>query len=96
MLHPGKHDQTTGTMAQAMETAFLDQWPHFNGDLPLPAGKQLAALRLFFVAVAQGMVQHLRDHPEAFNVTTASAGSGDGSHTHPAEVASISTTGTTA
>jgi hypothetical protein len=112
MLIPGKHNATAGTMAGAIEAAFLDQWPLFNPDLPEPEGKQLAAMRLLFVAVAQGVVQHLRDHPDAFAVTVTAAdhthsdgahthGDGShahsgGSHNHPAAISVISTTETTA
>ena len=83
-------------MAELMEDAFLAEWSHFNPSLPIPSEKQLKGIRLMFVAVAQGVVQHLREHPEAFDVTTDSAGSGGASHTHNGEVSSISTTGTTA
>ena len=69
-------------------------------------------MRLFFVAVAQGVVQHLRDHPEAFTLSVANTthnhsggahvhGDGshahsDGSHTHPASVTQITAQQTTA
>ncbi len=96
MLNPGTHTNTTDTMAAAMEAAFDDQWSAFNGDLPKPTPKQMAGIRLMFVAVAQGVVQHLRDNHEAFNVTTESAEAGGDSHSHPAEVTSISTIDTTA
>ena len=95
-LDPGTHDNFTGTMAAAMEAAFLNQWTKYNGDLPVPTGKKLDSMRLFFVAVAQGVVQHLRDNPDAINLTVDSGGSGGGAHTHDAEVSSISTTHTTA
>jgi hypothetical protein len=78
-------------MAKQMETAFLSQWSSFNPDLPEPEGKQLEALRLFFVAVSQGMVQHLRDNAVAFAVEVDNGGVDlDGT------VVSVSTTGTTA
>jgi hypothetical protein len=92
MLHPGKHNDTAGTtMAGAIEAAFLNQWPLFNPDLPLPDEEQLVPMRLFFVSVAQGVVQHLRDHPEAFILSVDSTSHnhsggahvhGDGSHSH--------------
>ncbi len=111
-LRPGSFTDTVSTtMAKAMETAFIDQWPHFNPSLPLPDEKQLQAMRLLFVAAAQGVVQHLRDNPAALQLAVQTAthshdgGShvhGDGSHTHTggshshtATVDQISTTGTT-
>jgi hypothetical protein len=113
MLHPGKHGDTAGTtMAGAIEAAFLDQWHLFNPDLPLPSEEQLTPLRLFFVAVAQGVVQHLRDNPGAFKVsvtdTTHSHSGGahihgdgshshsDGSHSHPVSISQIASQQTTA
>jgi hypothetical protein len=82
------------TMAMAMEAAFLREWPVFNGDLPLPEAesKSLKAMRLLFIAVAQGVVQHLQANSAAFSVTVNQAShshaggdhtfDGDGSHTH--------------
>ena len=114
MLHPGKFNDTASTtMAGAIEAAFLDQWPLFNPDLPVPTeDEQLDPMRLLFVAVAQGVVQHLRDHPEAFTLAVANTthnhsggahvhGDGshshsDGSHAHPASVAQITAQQTTA
>lgn len=112
-LRPGTFSDTVSiTMAQAIERAFIAQWPSFNPELPPPRGKQLQSMRLLFVAVAQGVIQHLRDNPDAFNVSVASADhshSGGahfhpdgahvhagGSHVHPAILSSISSTGTTA
>jgi hypothetical protein len=78
-------------MAMAIEEAFLREWPEFNGTLPLPEGKDLNAMRLFFVAVSQGVVQHLHDNPGAFTLTLNQASHshtggehthGNGSHTH--------------
>lgn len=105
-------DLTSSTMVQAMEAAFLDQWDAFNPGEPEPTPKQLEAMRLLFVAVAQGVVQHLSENFGAFIVTVNSTGHshsngehvhGDGSHTHSggthnhsASISSISTTNTTA
>ncbi|HEY5704603.1 MAG TPA: hypothetical protein VIS96_03400 [Terrimicrobiaceae bacterium] len=112
-LRPGSfNDVDPATMAKAMEEAFLTEWTPFNGeDLPPPEGKSLQALRLFFVAVSQGVVQHLRDNAAAFALTINSASHshdggehvhGDGTHTHDggshshgATVSEIKTTGTT-
>jgi hypothetical protein len=98
-LHPGIESDTSVfatpgltpvTMAQAMEAAFLAQWTNFNGDLPVPNEEKLKPVRLFFVAVAQGVVQHLRDNPTAFEVEVDSGGT-----TLSGEVVEVNTTGTT-
>jgi hypothetical protein len=113
MLHPGKfNDISASTMAGAIEAAFKNQWPLFNPDLPLPDEEQIAPMQLLFVAVAQGVVQHLRDNPDAFQPAVTSTthshsggahvhGDGshthsDGSHTHPAAIAQITAEQTTA
>jgi hypothetical protein len=106
----GGDDDFDGSMAQAIEDAFLAEWPKVNPDLPVPtepAEEPLKSLRLFFAAVAQGVVRHLEEHPEAFTLSVASVahshsggdhvhGDGshthsDGSHTHAASVAAIIT-----
>jgi hypothetical protein len=88
-LFPGTHSEISSTMAQAMETAFLREWKCFNGNLPEPAGKDLDSLRLFFVAVSQGIVRHLKDNPEAFQVEVTT-----GTTTLQGAVSAIVTTGT--
>jgi hypothetical protein len=68
-LRPGSSSDTDdAAMAKQIETAFLNQWSSFNPNLPQPSGEQLNALRLFFVAVSQGVVQHLRENPGSFEV----------------------------
>jgi hypothetical protein len=89
-LRPGTFSETIDTMASAMEEAFLNQWPLFNPDLPLPDEKKLHSMRLFFVAVSQGVVQHLRDNKEAFEVEVEEDGT-----TLEGTVVQINTTGTT-
>jgi hypothetical protein len=91
-LRPGSFSDTNAaTMAKQIEAAFMSQWSSFNPDLPQPEGKQLEALRLFFVAVSQGVVQHLRDNAVAFEVVVDNGGVDlDGT------VVEVNTTGTTA
>jgi hypothetical protein len=89
-LKPGTFSDTVDTMAKAMEAAFLDQWALFNPKLPEPDEKQLNSMRLFFVAVSQGVVQHLRDNADSFDVEVA-----DGSSTLEGTVVQVHTTGTT-
>jgi hypothetical protein len=90
LLRPGTSSETINTMAKAMEEAFLDQWPAFNPKLPLPDEKGLQPMRLFFVAISQGVVQHLRDNKEAFEVEVEEDGT-----TLEGTVVQINTTGTT-
>ena len=93
MLHPGKfQDTAASTMAGAIEAAFKDQWPKFNPDLAVPGEDQLVPTRLLFVAVAQGVVQHLSANPDAFTITVAEAAG----HTHAASVSAITADQTTA
>jgi hypothetical protein len=62
-----------GSMAKAMEDAFVTQWPNVMGERDLPEDRQ--QMQLMFVAVAQGVVEHLRNNPDAFKVeVTLSSG----------------------
>jgi hypothetical protein len=88
-LFPGTHSEVSSTMATAMESAFLREWTNFNGDLPVPTGADLDSIRLFFVAVSQGIVRHLKDNPEAFQVEVTS-----GTGTLQGAVSDIVTAGT--
>jgi len=54
------------SLAQAIEIAFEQQWPAVMGDLNFPEDRR--QLRLLFVAVAQGIIIHLRNNPTAFAV----------------------------
>jgi hypothetical protein len=84
-LKAGSHGATAGSadddfaesMAQAIEDAFLSEWPKVNPDLPVPtapAEEPLKSMRLFFAAVAQGVLRHLHKHPEAFHVRVDNGG----------------------
>jgi hypothetical protein len=64
----------SNSMAQAMEDAFVAQWPVVMGDRDLPADRQ--QMRLMFVAVAQGVVEHLKRNPDAFKVAVTLSGGG--------------------
>ncbi len=55
------------SMAQAIEQAFREQWPLVMGDRELPEDNPQT--KLFFAAIARGIVAHLVQHPEAFQVT---------------------------
>ena len=56
-----------GSMAQAIENAFRDEWNTYMGGEPPPPNDQM---KLLCVAIAKGVIQHICAHPEAFSVTT--------------------------
>ena len=58
-------DQFSNSMAEAMETAFLKDWPVI---MHTAAPKTNDQLRLIFIAVAQGVVRYLKDNADAFNI----------------------------
>jgi hypothetical protein len=74
-LQPGTVTDFANSMAAAMETAFKQQWPYVMGDAPVPATSE--QMKLLFVAVAQGVVNHLKDHHASFKVQVNETGSGD-------------------
>src|SRR5688572_25156696 len=65
---PDGSDGWVGSMAEAMENAFLDEWPQVMGSAPKPTPDN--QMRLMFIAVARGVVKHLHDNPQSFLVTT--------------------------
>ncbi len=70
------------SMAKAMEDAFIAEWPIAMGDQPAP--KMTDAMRLMFVAIAQGVVNHLDTHAAAFKVNVLPGGNNN--HDHGAEM----------
>lgn len=62
------------SMANAMMTAFLNEWPYVMGDAPKP--ENLNQMKLLFAAVAQGVVNHLKAHATDFEVTVTDSGTG--------------------
>lgn len=66
-LKAGIRADYTNSMAQAMEKAFLDEWPKImDSDEPKP--EMTDQMRLLFIAVAQGVVRHLVNNPDSFKV----------------------------
>lgn len=55
----GPFDRFTGSMADEMEKAFKDEFGRDISD---------RHLKIIFVAIARGVVKHLADNPDAFNV----------------------------
>ena len=64
-------DPYANSMAQAIENAFLKEWPVIMGnEKPAPEGND--QMRLMFIAIAQGVVRHLLDNEAAITVNTGS------------------------
>ncbi len=66
--HPIDPSGYSGSMAEAMEQAFLKEWPFVMGGAPVPQTND--QMRLLFIAIARGVVLHLEQNHGAFNVTT--------------------------
>jgi hypothetical protein len=77
-------DGYSGSMASAIEKAFLDGWTESMGGQPKPESND--QMRLLFIAIAQGVVKHLKENPTAFKVTF-----NDGTHNYVGSVTSIET-----
>lgn len=58
---------TVNSMAAAIETAFTQLWPDVitDRDLPETTPKEM---QLLFVAIAQGVVSHLEENPDSFEL----------------------------
>ncbi|RYY10215.1 MAG: hypothetical protein EOO04_37230 [Chitinophagaceae bacterium] len=63
---PLNEDQYIGSMANAMETAFLKEWEVIMKTDP-PALTD--HMRLIFIAVAQGVVNHMKASEESIQIT---------------------------
>jgi len=61
-------------MAEAMEVAFDAEWRNTMGDADPPGTNP--QMHLMFLAIAEGVVNHLKANPEAFKVTVTQTGSG--------------------
>jgi hypothetical protein len=66
-LKAGTKADYDASMASAMEKAFLDEWDTFMPGADAPAMSD--QMRLMFVAIAQGVVNHLKANHDAFKVT---------------------------
>ena len=64
-LKSGSVADFNNSMAEAIQQAFINEWPTImKGDAPPPSDQ----MKLLFIAVAKGVVQHLTAHAEAFVV----------------------------
>lgn len=66
-LIPGTPSALSGSMAKAIEDAFKEHYPEVMGKAAPNPNKQMT---LLCVAIAEGVIKHLRAHPEAFVVKT--------------------------
>ena len=57
----------SGSMADAMEKAFKEEWPTVMGDADVPASSE--QLNLMFRAIAQGVIRHLKQNSTSMKVT---------------------------
>jgi hypothetical protein len=82
----GTKTDFANSMAAAMEHAFLEEWPHVMGNQPKP--KSNNQMRLLFIAIAQGILRHMVNHPDGIHITVNT----NAGHNHSASTG-ISTTG---
>jgi hypothetical protein len=54
-----------GSMAQAIEEAFKEEWLKVMGSAAPASNPQM---QLLFIAIAKGVVRHLASHADAFKV----------------------------
>ena len=74
-LKAGSIQDFANSMAEAMETAFKNEWHAAMGkDADVPVMNNQA--HLMFVAVAQGVVNYLKEHHADFNITATQTSPG--------------------
>jgi hypothetical protein len=73
-LKAGSKTDYVASMASAMEEAFMHEWGNFMEGADAP--KMSDQMRLMFVAIAQGVVNHLKANHDAFKVTATQTSSG--------------------
>jgi hypothetical protein len=73
-LKAGSKTDYTASMASAMEAAFMNEWSNFMQGADAPAMND--QMRLMFVAIAQGVVNHLKANHDAFEVTATQTSPG--------------------
>ncbi len=71
-LIPGTYGNLGGSMAEAIHTAFNNHYKEIIGKDPPASNKQF---ELLCIAVAEGVINHLKANPEAFKVKTTFEGS---------------------
>ena len=73
-LKAGSKTNYVASMASAMEAAFMSEWHNYMNGADAPAMND--QMRLMFVAIAQGVVNHLKANHDAFKVTATQTTSG--------------------
>lgn len=79
-LKAGLISDLNNSMAKEMEEAFKKYWKSAMGE-DSEAPPITNHMRLLFVAIAQGVVQHLTKNAKAFKITVTLTGEPDHSHT---------------
>ncbi|MGY3051890.1 chloramphenicol 3-O-phosphotransferase [Pedobacter sp. UYEF25] len=67
-LIPGTPSSLSGSMAEAIQDAFNSYYPQIMGKSAPDANKQMTLLCL---AIAEGVIKHLKAHSEAFEIKTS-------------------------
>ncbi len=67
----GNTNEYAGSMAAAMENAFLREWPAIMGSAAPQPDNQI---RLLFIAIAQGVLRHLKDNEDSISVNVPTYG----------------------
>ena len=83
----GTEDNYTGSMAQAIEHAFREEWPYVMGGEKPESNPEM---KLLFIAIAQGVVKYLKQHADSFRVQVQGGGVAG---TKNGEVSEIQTVG---
>jgi hypothetical protein len=65
----GTIENFSGSMAAAIESAFLGNWTDAMPNQPQPTPTD--QMRLLYVAIAQGVMNYLAANPDAFTLTTS-------------------------
>ena len=81
---------TTDNMARAIEDAYSQMRISAGITEPLPSGPNAQDMRLLFLAVARGVIQHLAAHPQAFEVQATLDINGQPSHGSVTQVDTVS------
>jgi hypothetical protein len=68
-LNPGSpKSKYNGSMAEAIETAFYEEWKNYMGEESIPP-KPNDQMKHLCIAIARGVIRHLCENPDAFVVT---------------------------
>lgn len=65
-IKAGTRFEFEGSMAEAIEKAFFREWKNYVGEQSTPQSHKY--LRLMFIAIAQGVVAHLKKNEDAITV----------------------------